>query len=136
MIPQNRLYLLTGKPLVATFVTLLPDGAPHSSLVWFLYEAPYVLVDSLNDSQKARNLRRDPRVGLTVVDTQDPYHYIEMRGVVERMEPDPSATIIDRMGLRYEGVLYYGGEGSLPLDHPTRHQRLTFYIKPLRVRAQ
>ncbi|GAB4525984.1 MAG: hypothetical protein OHK0046_42330 [Anaerolineae bacterium] len=124
--------LMTG-PVCATFVTLLPDGGPHATVVWRLWEAPYILVSSLKDSQKARNITHDPRVALVITDPQNPYRYIQVRGVVVAIESDPDAAMIDRIALLYTGAPYYGG--SEPLEDKGTVEHITFRIDPVKIIA-
>ena len=57
--------------------------------------------------QKYRNVQRDPRVALSLVDQTNPYRYLEIRGVVERIEPDPDRAFINRMAKKYTGEDVY-----------------------------
>ncbi|MFJ9705573.1 TIGR03618 family F420-dependent PPOX class oxidoreductase [Streptomyces sp. NPDC101234] len=71
--------LLDGRNF-ASVATPGPGGAPRNSVVWIQREGDTVLFSSVDSRQKVRNLRRDPRVGLTVFDLANPYHSAEIRG--------------------------------------------------------
>lgn len=77
--------LLDGRNF-ATVATLNPDGGPQTSVVWILREGDTVLFSSTTGRQKARNLSRDSRISLTVVDIANPYRTVEIRGTAELAE--------------------------------------------------
>ncbi|WP_406276857.1 PPOX class F420-dependent oxidoreductase [Nocardia sp. NBC_00881] len=70
----------------ATVATLNPDGEPQTSVVWILREGDTVMFSSTTNRQKVRNLTRDPRISLTVLDTTNPYRTVEIRGTAELVE--------------------------------------------------
>src|SRR2546423_15627232 len=88
-IPDSHRDLFTS-PLHVSFITLMPDGSPQASIVWRLWDAPYIMVSSPKHSQKTRNIKRDPRVSLLMVDPQNAYRYLEVRGIVEQIHDDPA----------------------------------------------
>ena len=67
LIPESHQDLLTT-PLHVSLVTLMPNGTPQASIVWRLWEAPYIRVSSPKHSQKTRNVSHDPRVTFLMVD--------------------------------------------------------------------
>lgn len=121
-------------PICVTLVTLMPDGRPQGTVVWRMYEAPYIVINTVKYSQKVKNITRDPRVTVVSVDTTNPYRYMEVRGVVERIEDDPDAAMIDRISMFYDNQPYYGG--SEPMENKGEVEHVTFYIKPLKVNVQ
>ncbi|HEY8986600.1 MAG TPA: PPOX class F420-dependent oxidoreductase [Streptomyces sp.] len=94
--------LLDGKNF-ASVATLGPDGAPHNSVVWMKREGDTVLFSSVDDRQKIRNLRRDPRVSLTVFDLANPYTSVEIRGAAEIL-PDPDKRLPHDLAHKYLGI--------------------------------
>ena len=77
---------LMNKKIFAGLATLMPDGAPQVTPVWIDFDDSHVLFNTAEGRQKDRNLQREPRVSLMLVDTDNPYRYLEIRGrVVERM---------------------------------------------------
>ena len=82
--------------------TLMRDGAPHVDPVWIDLEGETVLVCTGASSLKARNTKRDPRVGLSVVAMDDPYQEAQLRGRVEQRE-DQNFTVMDRISRKYTG---------------------------------
>jgi PPOX class probable F420-dependent enzyme len=75
-------HLLDGKNF-ATVATLNPDGGPQTSVVWIARDGDTVTFSTTAARRKALNLARDPRISLTVFDTADPYHSVEIRGTAE-----------------------------------------------------
>jgi PPOX class probable F420-dependent enzyme len=94
--------LLDGKNF-ANVATLRPDGAPQTSVVWMKREGDTVLFSSLEDRQKVRNLRHDPRVSLSVLDLANPYASVEIRGTAEIL-PDPGKRLPYELSHKYLGI--------------------------------
>ena len=94
--------LLDGKNF-ASVATLGPDGAPHNSVVWMKREDDTVLLTSLDNRQKVRNLRRDSRISLTVFDLANPYASVEIRGRAEIL-PDPEKRLPHDLAHKYLGI--------------------------------
>jgi PPOX class probable F420-dependent enzyme len=84
--------------------TLMPDGAPKVEPVWVMREGPQVLVTSDRKSLKVLNVEADPRVALSVVDFDNPYEELLIRGTVVEIRPDPEMAVLDAMSLKYLGV--------------------------------
>lgn len=96
---------------VAHLATVLPDGSPHSVPLWVGTEGDRVAILTGPRSRKARNLRRDPRVALSLVPPDDPFTPLIVRGqVVEWLEGDAAWQVIDRIATRYTGQPYPRGE--------------------------
>lgn len=88
----------------AGLATTLDDGAPHVVSVWTGVEGENVVFFTQRSSLKGRNLARDPRVALTVVDLQNPYRTARVRGTVaETIDGERATEIIDRISERYTG---------------------------------
>ena len=78
--PEQR--ALVDAPNLAHVVTLMKDGSPQSTPVWVDYRDGHVLINTAEGRQKARNLARDNRIALSVVDRHRPGNYVEVRGTV------------------------------------------------------
>jgi PPOX class probable F420-dependent enzyme len=74
--------ILDGKNF-ATIATVMPDGAPQSSVVWVKRDGDTVLFSTATSRKKARNLTRDPRISVSIFDIDNPYDSVEIRGVAE-----------------------------------------------------
>lgn len=87
--------------------TLLPDGAPHSVPVWVGVEGDRLAFFMEEDSLKDRNLRRDPRVALSVTRPDEPLDMATVRGrAVERLTGDAAMAVVDRIARAYTGGPY------------------------------
>jgi PPOX class probable F420-dependent enzyme len=102
LIPESHRDLLDAD--VATLATISPDGRPQLTEVWFLrndedVERPVAI--SLNTArQKTKNLRKDPKCALFVLDLAVPQRYLEIRGDAE-VEPDDEYEFADRISAKY-----------------------------------
>ena len=94
--------LLDGKNF-ASVATLGPGGAPQNSVVWFKRAADTVLFSSTDGRQKIRNLRRDPRISVSVYDLANPYTSVEIRGTAEVL-PDEGKRLPYELSHKYLGV--------------------------------
>jgi PPOX class probable F420-dependent enzyme len=81
-IPASHLDLLE-RPVVGVLTTLMPDGQPQSTLVWVDHDGRCARINTTLERQKGRNMLRDPRVSLLVVDPEDTTRFLQIRGVVE-----------------------------------------------------
>jgi PPOX class probable F420-dependent enzyme len=98
--------VLDGTP-IAHLASVLPDGGPHAVPVWIGVEGDRVAVLTGPGSRKARNLRRDPRVALSVSPADNPYQPVLVRGrVVEWLEGDAAWKVVDRISTKYTGGPY------------------------------
>jgi PPOX class probable F420-dependent enzyme len=110
---------------IAHLASVLPDGAPHSVPVWVGTHGDHVTILTGPGTRKARNLRRDPRVALSLTPADNPFQPVTIRGrVVEWLEGDAAWEIIDRMSEKYIGGPYARDEERVvALIEPDR-QRL------------
>ncbi|MGO9489709.1 MAG: PPOX class F420-dependent oxidoreductase [Solirubrobacteraceae bacterium] len=100
--PQSHRDLLDGD--FATLATVGRDGAPQQTEVWFLFQDGQ-LRTSLNSSrQKTRNLIAHPQCSLFLLDLQNPYRYMSIRGRA-RIEPDDDYAFADQLGAKYKSDL-------------------------------
>jgi PPOX class probable F420-dependent enzyme len=98
--------VLEGTSL-AHLATVLPDGAPHSVPVWIDTHGDHIAILTGPGSRKARNLRRDPRVALSLTSPDNLYQPVIVRGrVVEWIEGDAAWEIVDRIATKYIGGPY------------------------------
>lgn len=94
---------LLERPLIASLATTRPDGAPQANPMWFVWDGEFIWFTHTNKRQKFKNLAHEPRVSISIFDADNPYRYAEFRGVVERIEDDPEATMYQRLSHRYNG---------------------------------
>jgi PPOX class probable F420-dependent enzyme len=98
------------RPNPAVVATLRPDGAPHTVATWYLWEDGRILVNMDEGRARLEYLRRDPRVALTVIDGDDWYRHVSLRGRVVSLEDDRDLVEIDRLSQRYRGEPYRNRE--------------------------
>ena len=79
---------LFQKRAFASLGTLMPDGRPQVTPVWCDFDGEHVIFNSAKGRQKDRNVRRDPRVSLAIIDPDNPYRYLEIRGRVVEITED------------------------------------------------
>jgi PPOX class probable F420-dependent enzyme len=101
-LPENVKQLLDRRNF-AHLATLLPDGSPLSTPVWVEREGDHILVGTGGSSLKARNTRRDPRVAISMVDFDDPYTEIQLRGRVIEHRNDDDLKVLDATSVKYTG---------------------------------
>jgi PPOX class probable F420-dependent enzyme len=81
-IPEKYLPLLTEKKALAQLATLMPDGSPQVTPVWFFYRNGKFLVNTARGRVKERNMKLHSRVALSIVDPDNPYSHVSLRGTV------------------------------------------------------
>lgn len=92
---------------IAHIATVLPDGAPHSVPVWIGTRGDHVVILTGPGSRKARNLRRDPRVAVSLTPADNPFEPITLRGrVVDWLEGDAAWEVVDEIAMKYIGSPY------------------------------
>ena len=121
-IPEKFLDLFNKKAF-GSLGTLMPDGSPQVTPVWVDREGDTVLVNTARGRQKDRNIQRDPRVSVTLIDPDNPYRYVEIRGRVVEATDKGAKDHIDKMAKKYLGVDRY------PYAQPGE-QRLLLRIRP------
>lgn len=121
-LPEEARKLLDA-PNFATVTSLNPDGGPQSTVVWIRTDGDDVLFSTAKGRRKPRNFERDPRVSLLVIDPDDPYRYVEVRGRAT-MTPDPEGALIEELSQKYRGQSWEDKPGV---------ERLIVRIRPDRV---
>ncbi len=124
VIPETHLDLME-KPLLAHCATIGPKGEPQANPVWFLWDGERIVIAIERTGQKGKNIERDPRVSLSIADTENPGHYLEVRGTAtfDRQVGSQDPTVI-AMVRKYTGNDSYPG---MPEEHSL------YLIEPLRV---
>jgi PPOX class probable F420-dependent enzyme len=105
-IPEKFVDLFQKKAFVQ-LATLMPDGSPHVSPVWCDYDGRHVLINSAKGRVKDRNMRRDPRVGMDIMDPDNPYRHLSVRGRVVEVTEQGADEHIDRLAKKYLGLDRY-----------------------------
>lgn len=119
---------LLSKKAFGSLATIMPDGRPQVTPVWFEAEGDLILVNSARGRLKDRNMRRDPRVAIAMIDPDNPYRYVEIRGRVTEITEQGADQHIDRLAKKYLGVDKY------PYRQPGE-VRVIYKIQPEHVAA-
>jgi PPOX class probable F420-dependent enzyme len=109
---------LFQRPLLCILTTLNPDGQPHSVPVWCDFDGEHVRINMPAATKKARNLKKDPRVSLLVLDPQSGRHWIEIQGKVGESidEAHGAREHINKLSEKYTGNPVYQAYGASGID--------------------
>ncbi|HET7480751.1 MAG TPA: PPOX class F420-dependent oxidoreductase [Rubrobacteraceae bacterium] len=121
-IPADYKDLLESTAL-AHVATLGPDGEPQNNPVWFDWDGEHLKFSQTKARQKYRNVGRDPRIALSIVDPENPYRYLEVRGEVVHIEEDPDLDFINAMAKKYLD------QDKYPFHQPG-DERVVIHIEP------
>jgi PPOX class probable F420-dependent enzyme len=103
-LPESHADLLE-RPLFGNLATVRPDGAPQNNVMWFAWDGSRIRMTHTKQGQKFHNLEREPRVALSIADPDDPYRFLEVRGVVENItDDDKRASFYRSLQERYGNV--------------------------------
>lgn len=120
--------LLEGRNF-AFVATLMKDGWPQITPTWVDLEDGKILVNTAEGRLKQKNISRDGRVAISVIDQNNPYHMVTVRGRVVEQRKEGADEHIDKLAKKYLGLDKY------PLRSPNE-KRIIIKIKPERVRYQ
>ncbi len=105
---------LMERPVIASLATLFADGSPQITPLWIDLDGDDVLFNTSEHRVKARNMHRDPRVAVSVIDPDDPYNVVAFRGTVVDMTREGADAHIDALAQKYLGTDYPGhAEGQV-----------------------
>jgi PPOX class probable F420-dependent enzyme len=121
-IPERARELL-GQPLLVNLATTRPDGAPQVNPMWFIWDGEFIWFTHTNYRQKYKNLAQEPRVSISILDPDNLYGYVEIRGVVDHIDADPEGKLYQRLSE------WYNGKPETPDDAA---QRVAIAVLPTR----
>jgi PPOX class probable F420-dependent enzyme len=104
-VPTPLLDLLR-RPSPCFIATLMPDGSPQLTQTWVTTDGEHVVINIVDGMQKARNVARDGRVAVNIVDPDDVFRYYAVRGRVIAMTTEGGAESIDEISQKYLGMPY------------------------------
>lgn len=122
IIPEKYLDLFEKKAF-ASLATLMPDGRPQVTPVWCDIDGSDVIVNSAKGRRKDLNMRAEPRVSLAIIDPDNPYRYLEVRGTVTEITEEGADAHIDKMAKKYMNL------DSYPYRTPSE-TRVIYRIRP------
>jgi PPOX class probable F420-dependent enzyme len=123
---QDYADLLHTKPAFANLAILLPDGTPHVTPVWVDFKDGHVLINTAKGRVKARNMKKGSAVALSVADPDNPYRYVQVRGVVSNIREEGAEAHIHVLSKRYLG------QDKYPFGQPGE-VRVIYEIEPKKV---
>ena len=127
-VPKKYADLLTTKPVLAHLSTIMSDGRPQVTPIWFSVEDDCILVNSARGRVKDRNMRERPQVALSIVDPDNAFRYVQIMGTVTEITEDGGDAHIDVLARKYLGKPRY------PWRQPGEI-RVIYKITPDRVQA-
>jgi PPOX class probable F420-dependent enzyme len=104
-LPSKAKKLMDGKNFI-NIATLMPDGSPQVTVTWVDRDGDTVLINTTEDRVKAKNVRRDPRVALSIFSIDDPYDAVFLRGKVVEMTKAGAEEHVDKLSQKYTGANY------------------------------
>ena len=122
MIPESYEDLLASTA-VAHIATIGPHGEPQNNPVWFGWDEEHLMFSQTKTRQKYRNIKRDPRIAVSIVDPENHLRCLEVRGEVVRIDEDPDLEFINSMAKKYLGLDKY------PYHQPG-DERVVIVIEP------
>jgi len=129
-IPKSHLDLLT-QPIHGVLTTMMPNGQPQSSLVWCDFDGECVCVNTTLERQKGRNMKRNHKVSLLIVDPENTGRYMEIRGKVELIF-ERAVENLDKLTRKYTRHPHYYGY-IYPLEQQARETRVICRIRPMKI---
>ncbi|HUF96325.1 MAG TPA: PPOX class F420-dependent oxidoreductase [Acidimicrobiia bacterium] len=127
MIPDSHIDLLAWETRsFAHLATIGPDGEPQTSPVWFEWDGTHIKFSLTTNRQKYRNLQSDKRAAFSVIDPENAYRYIEIRGELDDIEPDPEIDFISRKAKKYIDKERYPW-------HQEVDERVVMKVKPTKI---
>jgi PPOX class probable F420-dependent enzyme len=105
---------LLVRPLIGHLATVRPDGKPTVTPMWYVWDGELLRFTHTTRRAKLRNIEHNPNVSLSVADPDQPYRYLQARGVVKSIEADPTGAFYVQLAKRY------GRDQPPPADSPDR----------------
>jgi PPOX class probable F420-dependent enzyme len=130
-IPDSHRDLLEGA-IHGVLSTMMPDGQPQSSIVWADYDGHYVLINTTLERQKGRNMQRDPKVTLLIIDPKNGSRWIEIRGRVVEITGENAIPHADRLTQAYTGKAHFYGD-VYPVQKQQQETRVIVKIEPVKI---
>lgn len=127
-IPDAYLDLFQQKKAFANLATLMPDGTPQVTPVWFDYNGSVIRVNSAKGRTKTRNMQPGASIALSIMDPDNAYRYVQVRGKVTRVTEEGASAHIDSLAKKYIG------QDKYPWSRPGE-VRVTFEITPTAVQT-
>jgi PPOX class probable F420-dependent enzyme len=128
-IPASHIDLLE-RPVFITLVTMMPDGQPQATPVWCNTDGVRVWINTARGRQKDKNLQRNPKVAILAIDPENPYRWMEIRGVVSEATEEGALDHINALSKLYRGQEDY--YARMP-ERRGKETRVIYKITPMHV---
>ncbi len=123
-LPENLRDLFT-RPIACSLATVMPDGQPQVTPVWFDFDGEHIIVNTARGRQKDRNMRRDAKVTVLIIDPENQYHWAEVRGVIAEATEEGAHDVIKKLALKYRGREEYElAEGEVRVTYKIAMQKI------------
>ena len=124
-IPEAFEDIMNSKALAA-LATVMEDGSPQVTPVWFQWDGSHVLINSAEGRIKDRNMRRNPQVALTIVDVGNPYRHVAIRGTIDEITLEGADDHIDKLAKKYldKDKYPFRAEGEVRVIYKVRPDRV------------
>jgi PPOX class probable F420-dependent enzyme len=107
-IPETHQDLLTDdKKAFLYLATIMKDGTPQVTPVWFNTDDTHILINSAEGRLKDKNMRARPAVAVVIADPANPYRYLQIRGKIVEITLEGAEEHIDKLAFKYQGVPTY-----------------------------
>jgi PPOX class probable F420-dependent enzyme len=126
---SDKARALLARPVIANLATISSDGSPQLTPLWIDVDGDALLINTAAGRVKANNIKRDSRVAVSVVDPEDPYNVVVVKGTVTAVTEEGADAHIDVLAKKYLGVDEY------PMRRPGE-VRLKIRIRPDRIPMQ
>ena|SRR5690349_6054484 len=129
-VPEKFLPLVTDKKAFAHLATVMPDGTPQVTPVWFMYDEKRntFIVNTARGRVKDRNMQQNAHVALSIIDPDNPYAHIAVRGTIDKVTEDGADANIDALAFKYLG------QDKYPFRRPGE-VRVIYEIAPTSIAA-
>lgn len=107
-IPDTFLDLFQ-KPALGHLATIMPDGSPQVTPIWVDYDGTHILINTVKGRQKALNMQRSPQVAIDIVDPDNQYRFLSIRGKIVDITEEGAEQHIDKLAKKYTEADVYGG---------------------------
>ena len=118
---------LFEKPILCALATLMPDGQPQVTPVWCDYDGQYVRINTARGRQKDRNMSRNAKVSILLIEPQNGYHWVEVRGHINDIREQGAWEHINKLSHKYNGRDYPKNPGEI---------RVLYEIEPDKVNGR
>lgn len=117
---------LCAKPVFVHLATLMKDGSPQVTPVWVDFDGSLIWINTAKNRVKDRNMRRDKRVAISIIDPNNAYRHVAIQGEVAEITENGADAHIDAMAKKYLGKDRY------PFRSPSE-VRVIYKIRPIKL---